>query len=497
MRSLVAILMLGGCVSHAPCKPRSVLVKLHFDSASAVADQLTVDLALAPTGVTDNNRTVTHEPGQADTNLEIDFSDGYPVGDQLTVTVTATMNSTTVGVGSNAMTLAAGCTPDFTVDVVGGGDLSSPEFPSSEDQAGSDLRRAEDAKSVDDLAQPPDALTSDAADASGPSAWRKSITINNTKVNGTQTDFPVWISLTAADLAAHARADGQGIYFTAADGTTALDYELQRWDASSQHLDAWVRVPTLSSTAPTTIYVQYGDPAGSVAPSPAGVFKSSFVAVWHFDDAAPASAIADATGTHPGTPTLTSTTQASATLGKGLSFNGSTDTITFTNPLSGSQAHTISVWVNQPSVTHVSTILVVGTAATGESRWLASHGTSAVLYAGTYNNDWSTTTDIDNAGWTLVHWVCEGSNGKNHFYVNGAEISGSPTTLTGVNTQGASGIIGYAPEPAYGTTTGLVGTIDELRIATVARSAGWIATEHANQGSPITFYSIGAEEVVH
>ncbi|HEX6836430.1 MAG TPA: hypothetical protein VF334_07635, partial [Polyangia bacterium] len=62
------------------------------------------------------------------------------------------------------------------------------------------------------------------------------------------------------------------------------------------------------------------------------------------------------------------------------------------------------------------------------------------------------------------------------------------------NTMGTTGVIGHAPEPAYGTNMGLQGTIDELRIATVARTPGWIATEYANQSSPSTFYAVGAEE---
>jgi hypothetical protein len=37
------------------------------------------------------------------------------------------------------------------------------------------------------------------------------------------------------------------------------------------------------------------------------------------------------------------------------------------------------------------------------------------------------------------------------------------------------------------------GDLDEVRISRVARSAEWIATEYANQGSPAAFYAVGAE----
>ncbi|MGZ3427493.1 MAG: DUF2341 domain-containing protein, partial [Polyangia bacterium] len=272
----------------------------------------------------------------------------------------------------------------------------------------------------------------DLAGVTGPSAWRKSITIDNTKVGGALTDFPVWIDLTDADIAAHAQADGQDIYFTAADGTTKLDHELQSWNAASHRLLAWVRVPTLGTTAPTVIYVDYGNANAGRAQNAPGVFKSSFAAVWHLDDAVPTTAIADATGTHAGSPSLTAaTTKVSAKLGGGLSFTGSNDSIGFVNPLTGNKAHTISVWVNQAAVTHPSAVLVVGTPMTSQSRWLYTHFTSAVLAVGYYSNDWPTTTNLDSAGWTLLHWVLEGANGKNHLYQNGVEITGSPQTING------------------------------------------------------------------
>jgi MSHA biogenesis protein MshQ len=36
--------------------------------------------------------------------------------------------------------------------------------------------------------------------------------------------------------------------------------------------------------------------------------------------------------------------------------------------------------------------------------------------------------------------------------------------------------------------------VDEVRISSTARSAGWIATEYSNQNAPSTFLAIGAQE---
>jgi hypothetical protein len=386
-----------------------------------------------------------------------------------------------------ALVLVAGCSFHFAgLSSEGGDDLATASDLAV--QAPTDLAPMAGA----DLAR----TSSPSGDLAMSNARRKSITVDNTKVTGNQTDFPVWIDLTDTDIAARAQANGQDIYFTAADGTTRLDYEIQRWDAAAHRLSAWVRVPMLAANSPTVLYVYYGDASTTATPNAPGVFKSSFAAVWHLDDTLPAATIAEATGTHPGTPTLSTTTQTAAKLGGGLAFAGGNDTISFTNPLSGNQAHTISVWVNQAATTHPSAIIVVGTAVASQARWLYGHFMSAVMAVGYYTNDWTTATNLDGAGWTLVHWVLEGPNGKNHLYINGAEISGSPMTINGINTQGTGGTIGHAPEPAFGTNMGLTGTIDELRIATAQRSAGWIATEYANQSSPSTFYSVGAEQTV-
>jgi biopolymer transport protein ExbB len=344
-----------------------------------------------------------------------------------------------------------------------------------------------------------DAAVPDGNDALEANGRRKAITF--VKPASNQNDFPAWIDLTDADIAGRALADGHDIYFTASDGTTRLDHELTSWNPTSHRLGAWVRIPTLDSANPTSIYVHYGDPGAAPPPNPKGVFKSSFVAVWHLDDELPATRIVDATTTSQGTPTLTAaTTRVTGKLGSGLAFTDSNDMITFANPLSGTTPHTISVWVNQTAnITHTAAIIAMGNSSGGQSRWLHGHFTNNSFAVGYYGPDInpSPAQVIDGANWTRLDWVYEGSNSKNHLFRNGVEIPGSPITTTGtINTpNNTTGYIGFAPEPSYGPNNGYEGTIDELRIATVARSTNWIATEYANQNSPSTFYGVGAEEM--
>jgi len=159
------------------------------------------------------------------------------------------------------------------------------------------------------------------------------------------------------------------------------------------------------------------------------------------------------------------------------------------------------VWVNQAAnVNHTAAIVAMGTAGGGLSRWLHGHFDNNSFAVGFYGPDIDPNPPqvIDGAGWTRLDWVFEGSNRVNHLYRNGVEIAGSPITVATtptINTTGTSGYIGFAPQPSYGPNNGYQGTIDELRIATVARSSSWIATEFANQSMPAMFYAVGAEEL--
>jgi hypothetical protein len=68
-----------------------------------------------------------------------------------------------------------------------------------------------------------------------------------------------------------------------------------------------------------------------------------------------------------------------------------------------------------------------------------------------------------------------------------------------INTQGNNGYLGWGPQQwgAGGNTTcGLNGTLDEVRLSSTERSAGWVATEFANQKEPATFYTVGSEQTL-
>ncbi len=70
--------------------------------------------------------------------------------------------------------------------------------------------------------------------------FRKSITIDNTKVSGStsHTDFPVLVSITDTNLKDNAQSSGNDILFTSSDGNTKLSHEIESYNSSTGELVA-------------------------------------------------------------------------------------------------------------------------------------------------------------------------------------------------------------------------------------------------------------------
>src|ERR1700730_14718862 len=104
---------------------------------------------------------------------------------------------------------------------------------------------------------------------SGSATWynlswtnRKSIIVDHTKVSGSSSlnNFPMLFSVTDANLktvgngGSVGKSDGTDMLFTASDGVTKLNHELESYNASTGQVIAWVQLSSLSPTADTAIY---------------------------------------------------------------------------------------------------------------------------------------------------------------------------------------------------------------------------------------------------
>ncbi|MCU1244043.1 MAG: LamG domain protein jellyroll fold domain protein, partial [Candidatus Acidoferrum typicum] len=189
-------------------------------------------------------------------------------------------------------------------------------------------------------------------------SYVRAIALNHGKVPNTdQQNFPVLISGTYSDLANVANGgkvqslQGYDITFSSdSAGQNRLDHEIDTYNSTTGAVNFWVRIPTLSHTTDTTIYMWYGNSAVTVSQeNKAGVWSNGYAAVYHMGSGSAISG-SDSTGAHPGT--VSSVSAVAGVVGGGGGFTGSSSISAIpVSPLSGS--FTIEEWANPSSTSGV------------------------------------------------------------------------------------------------------------------------------------------------
>ena len=318
------------------------------------------------------------------------------------------------------------------------------------------------------------------------------ITINSALVGGgteDETNFPVLISLSGLS---NINSNGSDIRFTASDGVTLLPREIESYAGGT--LTAWVKIPTISHTTSTSIYMYYGNPAATepAAISTYGsqnVWTNGYVGVWHTND-------------NNGTLNLNDST---STGNNGRNNGGVAAT---TGPIDGAIA-----FINQTGSAVISTSLDAQPSAIPQTTWSAwvyftskigngSGGVASIMSddVGEYGRDIESTRGGDGNyhifygannwvptsapldQWQLISLTYTSDNV--YFYRNGVQYTlGIAPTCPSSYTDFSFG----------GGATGVInGLITEVHVASVVRSAGWNSTEYQNQSSPSTFYTVSS-----
>ena len=335
--------------------------------------------------------------------------------------------------------------------------------------------------------------------------YRKRITIDHTKVIAAQSDFPVLVSLTSdSGLQAYAQSEGDDIFFTAADGTTRLSHEIEYYSAGT--LVAWVKVPALSSTTDTVIYMYYGNPSAHSQQNKNDVWSNGYAAVWHLREAGTGQAndysdsTSNANNGQGGGGGSWLPNQTPGKIGFGQTFSPN-DYIQGPNPapsLEMTSQVTMEAWVNLANANNNQKIVGKTTNLTITGGYLL-----AVNSGQLYPEFWDTTgTDytftagiIPSNTWT--HLAATWTTGGNMVgYINGAQIYTTAASSKNLGMTSTSGYtrIGATPwrnPPLQFFTNGL---IDEVRLSNIARSPQWIATEYTNENNPSTFYTVASQE---
>jgi YD repeat-containing protein len=327
--------------------------------------------------------------------------------------------------------------------------------------------------------------------------FRRTITIDHTKVANTdQTNFPILVSGAYSDMATVANggsvtsSSGYDITFTSdAAGSSVLAFEQDVYNPSSGAFTYWVKIPTLSHTADTTLYLFYGNSSITTDHSnKTAVWDANYVGVWHLANGTTLSG-ADSTSNaynltnHNGTPATTGQVDGAA------SFNGSNNYLSNSVlSISAGSSITISFWNYVAAANQSGSAFTIGSSDIPNRIQANAPWSDGTLYwdYGTYSSGRISQSYSNYLGsWTYVALEFDSSSSKHSIYLNGALTASSTNSNTPQTVQTGIDIGAW---PSYYEH----GNIDEFRVSTNARSADWVSTEYSNQSAPGTFSIIGS-----
>jgi hypothetical protein len=322
----------------------------------------------------------------------------------------------------------------------------------------------------------------------------KIITIDHTKVSGSENliDFPVLISILDSDLHDHTQLDGDDIAFS--DGVNWLDHEIEVFNrdfsSTEAQLIAWVRIPSLSTSTDTKIFMYYGNSTIDSQENPEGVWNSNYMMVQH---------LKETSGTHydstknnnDGTPDEEINQNSVGKIDGADLFHGLNEneiiSVSHSNSLSISNCITLEAWINPTQLNDYQYFIDKRDSnSPSENYFLALWNNNSIRFElfGVNNNiTYSTSEIFDVDQW--YHIVATYDGTSKTIYINGTkdkEEAATGSILT--NTHNLH--IGTNWYPTYT----FHGSIDEVRISNISRSADWIITEYNNQNDPDNFYSV-------
>ncbi|MDD4871631.1 MAG: DUF2341 domain-containing protein, partial [Kiritimatiellae bacterium] len=305
------------------------------------------------------------------------------------------------------------------------------------------------------------------------------------------TNFPVSVKF-GANIPAFSYStfalpeSGGDLRFGNSSETKMLNYEIEKWDSSSNSY-VWVQVPELVSTN-TFIWAYWGNKSITNAPvytTNGSTWSEGFAGVWHLKENAFPFADSSANrfnGTVGNVPTQI----VNGIIGNGQSFNGLNQSIQvpYQAALNTTQ-FTVSCWVKENTfVTNIwQTPLFTRDGTRGYNFYAGSNG----LWQAWVGNNIGGFNSIPAGPIIDGEWIYLTMNFNNEFtqkfYTNGVFINSASVPTFAVNTVDAL-------KMGVGANY-LNGEMDEVRVENVPRSSNWVWNCWMNQASNDVFNAYG------
>ncbi|MDX2287138.1 MAG: DUF2341 domain-containing protein [Bacteroidia bacterium] len=328
-------------------------------------------------------------------------------------------------------------------------------------------------------------------------AYYKILTVESDYVYGSapHAQFPVLVSFTDPDLRTAANGGfvqhpaGYDIVFTST-GNADLKFQVERYNPSTGELIAWVNIPSLPADVDTDFLMHFGSAAVSSYQGSDATWNSAYQGRWHMHTVPGAQPLEDGTaGNHDGAALggLSAANQAAGKIGYGVSFDGADDYFDVGAVNAGTQ-FTLGAWIysNQADAGFHG-FLGNSPGATNQrapSMWVYQQ--TALHFGFGDGANWNgpaTPAGVisQNSGWNYVVTTFNGTS-----YV--CYVDGNPVFSSNA----------YAGLTPFSTPVSLIGRVDnffqgsmdEVHVSNVARSADWIKTEYYSQHQPNDFIRV-------
>ena len=356
--------------------------------------------------------------------------------------------------------------------------------------------------------------------------YRKKIEISlNSEISSDLSNFPVLVSVTDSDFIKATESDGTDIIFTANDGTTRLAHEIERYNTSTGEVIAWVKIPTLSASTGTDIYIYY---KGVVEIDASSVWDDNYRLVYHLNQTSTGTVdeftdVSDTgnDGTGGGTGDMTQDedrrpTQVEGKIGYGQRFGGPTNSNGNGNDGTGDYiwSQDVSEWPGNNAGTSDNDTTVEFWAKIDDDHSDEGNMDFFGYHASGNHNEFAlfkvaslnliakgslldSDVDATTSDWTYLMIVYD-PGGTSKIYQDG-ELVEQVDGTSGNKGQRHNGefVLGADVDKSSGelvVNNELQGDLDEFRISDVIRSADWAAASYATQNSPSTYLTLNCEE---
>ncbi|MFC1967019.1 DUF2341 domain-containing protein, partial [Chloroflexota bacterium] len=325
--------------------------------------------------------------------------------------------------------------------------------------------------------------------------YRKLITLDHDKIPANLTNFPVLINLsTDGDLAGDAQNDGDDILFTSSDGVSKLNHEIEEFDGASGKLIAWVKVPALSSTSDTNIYMYYGNASAGIQENISAAWDANYEGVWHLSE--------DPSGTDP--QMLDSTTndhdgsaqgswtpadQVPGLIDGSLDYDSGVDKL-YTGKWDvvgggGNDGITLETWFNSRDDNDGRFISKATSTDSNNHWWMLNALKEQNKYRLRFRLKTGTTTTellapkanpVPLNQWVYAASTYDGSTMR--IYQDATEVAN--TSKSGTIATDSNVRVAIGNQPPYAGDKRFDGLITEVRVSNIARSPEWIDTSYNN-----------------